>query len=61
VNPKKSVLSRFGTGVAVAVVLAFTLFPAYWMISSAFDKNASSGGRSSSRSRASDCSTASSV
>lgn len=46
-NPNnKSVLSKAGIGVAVAAVLIFTLFPVYWMISSAFDKNASSGGRS---------------
>ncbi|MDP3950043.1 carbohydrate ABC transporter permease [Microbacterium sp.] len=46
-NPNnKSVLSKVGIGVAVAAVLIFTLFPVYWMISSAFDKNASSGGRS---------------
>lgn len=30
-------------GVLVALLLFFTLFPAYWMMSSAFDKNASGG------------------
>jgi len=39
---------RINTGKAIAVVflLVFTLFPAYWMISSAFDAKASSGGQS---------------
>jgi len=47
VNPnKKSFGSRFGIGLGVALVLVFTLFPVYWMVSSAFDANASSGGRS---------------
>lgn len=45
-NPRPSVLSRVGTGVAVAAVLVFTLFPVYWMVSSAFDAKASSGGQS---------------
>ncbi|MBS1673740.1 MAG: carbohydrate ABC transporter permease [Actinobacteria bacterium] len=40
------VLGRIGVGIAVAVVLLFTLFPVYWMVSSAFDKKASSGGQS---------------
>ncbi|MEJ7651298.1 MAG: carbohydrate ABC transporter permease [Nakamurella sp.] len=31
---------RIGIGVAVALLLVFTLLPAYWMISTAFDKNA---------------------
>jgi N,N'-diacetylchitobiose transport system permease protein len=30
-------------GVLVTVLLIFTLFPAYWMVSSAFDANAASG------------------
>lgn len=32
-------------GLGVAALLVFTLFPAYWMISSAFDKNAAGGGQ----------------
>ena len=32
--------------VLVTLLLVFTLFPVYWMISSAFDKKASSGGQS---------------
>ncbi|MFJ4165280.1 carbohydrate ABC transporter permease [Microbacterium sp. NPDC089698] len=40
------VLGRIGITVAVAVVLVFTLFPVYWMVSSAFDKRASGGGQS---------------
>lgn len=32
--------------ILVAMVLLFTLFPVYWMISSAFDAQASSGGQS---------------
>lgn len=39
-------LGRFGLTVAVIVVLVFTLFPVYWMVSSAFDKRASGGGQS---------------
>jgi len=46
VRPRNRVLSRIGTGIGVAVVLFFTLFPVYWMVSSAFDKKASSGGQS---------------
>lgn len=45
-NPRPSVVSKVGLGVAVAAVLIFTLFPVYWMISSAFDAKASSGGQS---------------
>ena len=45
-NTRPSVLSRVGIGVAIAAVLIFTLFPVYWMISSAFDAKASSGGQS---------------
>ena len=32
-------------GALVALLLIFTLFPAFWMISSAFDANAASGAR----------------
>jgi len=46
VNPRPRPLSRIGIGVAIAAVLIFTLFPVYWMVSSAFDKRASSGGQS---------------
>jgi N,N'-diacetylchitobiose transport system permease protein len=46
VNPRASLRSRIGIGIAVAAVLIFTLFPVYWMVSSAFDKKASSGGQS---------------
>lgn len=45
-NPRRPLVNRIGIGVAVAAVLIFTLFPVYWMISSAFDKKASSGGQS---------------
>ncbi|MGF6824022.1 N,N'-diacetylchitobiose transport system permease protein [Microbacterium sp. ZKA21] len=45
-STRRSVLSRTGVGIAVAAVLIFTLFPVYWMISSAFDAKASSGGQS---------------
>ena len=45
-NPRASLRSRIGIGIAVAAVLIFTLFPVYWMVSSAFDKKASSGGQS---------------
>ncbi|MGF3057301.1 carbohydrate ABC transporter permease [Microbacterium sp. YY-01] len=43
---KPSALGRVGIGVAVVALLLFTLFPVYWMIMSAFDKKASSGGGS---------------
>ncbi|MFF2050659.1 carbohydrate ABC transporter permease [Leifsonia sp. NPDC058194] len=43
---KRSVGGRIGKGVLVALLLVFTLFPVYWMLSSAFDKRASSGGQS---------------
>jgi N,N'-diacetylchitobiose transport system permease protein len=33
-------------GIVIAALLIFTLFPAYWMISSSFDAQASSGGQS---------------
>ena len=39
-NPRASLRSRIGIGIAVAAVLIFTLFPVYWMVSSAFDKKA---------------------
>ena len=40
-------LSRsLGKAVLVVLLLVFTLFPAYWMISSSFDAQASSGGQS---------------
>ncbi|MBW1641086.1 carbohydrate ABC transporter permease [Microbacterium resistens] len=45
-NPRPSVMSRVGVGIGVAAVLIFTLFPVYWMVSSALDKKASSGGQS---------------
>lgn len=45
-KPRHPVLSRIGLAVGVIAVLLFTLFPVYWMISSAFDKKASSGGQS---------------
>ncbi len=37
---------RLVKAVLVALLLVFTLFPAYWMISSSFDAQASSGGQS---------------
>lgn len=40
------VLGRIGIVIGVVAVLLFTLFPVYWMVSSAFDKKASSGGQS---------------
>lgn len=43
---KRSVAGKIGKGVLVALLLVFTLFPVYWMLSSAFDKRASSGGQS---------------
>jgi len=46
VSTRRPLLSRIGIGVAIAAVLIFTLFPVYWMVSSAFDKKASSGGQS---------------
>lgn len=45
-NSSKRILSKVGLGVAITAVLLFTLFPVYWMLSSAFDKKASSGGQS---------------
>jgi len=41
---KSTPLGRAGIAIAVAALLAFTLFPVYWMIMSSFDKKASSGG-----------------
>lgn len=41
---KTSVVGRLGIGVGVVALLLFTLFPVYWMLVSAFDKKASSGG-----------------
>jgi N,N'-diacetylchitobiose transport system permease protein len=43
---KRSIGGKIGKGVLVALLLVFTLFPVYWMLSSAFDKRASSGGQS---------------
>lgn len=43
---KRSIGGTIGKGVLVALLLVFTLFPVYWMLSSAFDKRASSGGQS---------------
>ena len=37
---RTSLARRLGLGVAVAGLLAFTLFPVYWMLSSAFDPGA---------------------
>lgn len=42
----RSIRGNVGKGIAVALLLVFTLFPVYWMVSSAFDKKASSGGQS---------------
>ncbi|PJI54209.1 sugar ABC transporter permease, partial [Methylobacterium radiotolerans] len=36
-NPRPRLRSRIGLGIGVAAVLVFTLFPVYWMVSSAFD------------------------
>ncbi|MEV4777393.1 carbohydrate ABC transporter permease [Microbacterium sp. LTA6] len=44
-STRRPLLSRIGIGVAIAAVLIFTLFPVYWMVASAFDKKASSGGQ----------------
>lgn len=43
---KRSVRVNTGKGVLVTLLLLFTLFPVYWMLSSAFDAKASSGGQS---------------
>ncbi|MGK5531397.1 carbohydrate ABC transporter permease [Streptomyces sp. URMC 129] len=37
---RTSTAGRAGLGIAVAALLAFTLFPVYWMVSSAFDPEA---------------------
>ncbi|NUU31402.1 carbohydrate ABC transporter permease [Arthrobacter sp. C9C5] len=42
----RSLSRRLVKAALVALLLAFTLFPAYWMISSSFDAQASSGGQS---------------
>ncbi len=42
----RSRLSRVGVPLATALVLVFTLFPVYWMVSTAFDPQAASGARS---------------
>lgn len=39
-------LSRVGIPLATALVLVFTLFPVYWMVSTALDPQAASGARS---------------
>ncbi len=43
---RRSPLSRAGLVLATTAVLAFTLFPVYWMVSTAFDPHAASGARS---------------
>ncbi|PFG29231.1 carbohydrate ABC transporter permease [Paramicrobacterium agarici] len=43
---RKSLGRTITKGVLVTLLLIFTLFPAYWMVSSAFDARASSGGQS---------------
>lgn len=43
---KKSWRTNLGKAVLVTLLLLFTLFPVYWMLSSAFDAKASSGGQS---------------
>jgi len=42
---RRTPLGRLGVGVATAAVLLFTLFPVYWMVTTALDPNASSGAR----------------
>jgi N,N'-diacetylchitobiose transport system permease protein len=42
---RRTPLGRLGVGVATAGVLLFTLFPVYWMVTTALDPNASSGAR----------------
>ncbi|WP_326599574.1 carbohydrate ABC transporter permease [Streptomyces sp. NBC_01803] len=37
---RTSTAGRIGLGIAVAALLAFTLFPIYWMVTSAFDPEA---------------------
>ena len=43
---RRSPARNLGKIVAVVALLIFTLFPVYWMVSSAFDAQASSGGQS---------------
>ncbi|MFB6612192.1 carbohydrate ABC transporter permease [Agromyces sp. NPDC056379] len=43
---RRSPARNLGKIVAVVALLLFTLFPVYWMVSSAFDAQASSGGQS---------------
>jgi N,N'-diacetylchitobiose transport system permease protein len=43
---RKSWRTNLGKAVLVTLLLFFTLFPVYWMLSSAFDAKASSGGQS---------------
>ena len=43
---QRSLSRNLGKAVPVTLLLIFTLFPAYWMVSSAFDAKASSGGQS---------------
>ena len=43
---QRSLSRTLGKGALVTLLLVFTLFPAYWMISSSFDAQASSGGQS---------------
>ncbi len=42
---RRTPLGRLGVSVATAAVLLFTLFPVYWMVTTALDPNASSGAR----------------
>lgn len=44
-NIRKSLGGKIFDVVAVSLLLVFTLFPVYWMVSAAFDPAASSGGR----------------
>ncbi|MGH3705908.1 MAG: carbohydrate ABC transporter permease [Agromyces sp.] len=43
---RRSPARNLGKIIAVVALLLFTLFPVYWMVSSAFDAQASSGGQS---------------
>ncbi len=43
---RRTPLSRAGLALATGAVLVFTLFPVYWMVSTAFDPQAASGARS---------------
>ncbi|MBD8519221.1 carbohydrate ABC transporter permease, partial [Plantibacter sp. CFBP 8804] len=42
----RKIRSNTVKAILVTLLLVFTLFPAYWMLSSAFDAQASSGGQS---------------